>query len=173
MNRIYQLLILIALLLPAFTHAQEVKDTMLKKGKEHIPGYTIRLRHSRGLTAATLKEILKDAGMRKAKHKKGYYMYKGAVLPAISNTQQDYYYKITGNRRKTTIHFAVSKGYDNYVTNANDSHISASVSTFLTELNNKVELKEEINEKQEELNKIENKKAKKQAEIDKLQRRNK
>ncbi|PQJ10714.1 hypothetical protein CJD36_012130 [Flavipsychrobacter stenotrophus] len=170
MNRIYRLLILITLTLPSFAHAQEAKETMLKKGKEHIPGYTIKLRHSRSLTAATLKETMQEAGLKKAKHKKGFYTYKGVVLMAISSSKQDYYYKVTGNKRKTTVHFAVSKGYDNYVTSANDSHLSMSISGFLTELNNKVGVKEQLNQKQTELDEIEKEKARKQAEIDKLQK---
>ena len=170
MNRIYRLLVLIALLFPSFTYAQDVKEAMLKKDKEHMPGYTIRLKHGRGLTAATLKETLQEAGLKKAKHKKGFYTYKGVVLMAISSNKQDYYYKVTGNKRKATVHFAVSKGYDNYVTSANDSHLSMAIDSFLIDLNNKVAIKEQLNEKQAELDEIEKDKARKQAEIDKLQK---
>lgn len=173
MNKIYTLLLLLAIVLPSFAHAQEVRETILKKGKEHIPGYTMRVKHSKALTTATLKENLQEAGLKKAKHKKGYYVYTGAVIPAISTNKQDYYYKVTGNKRKATIHFAVSKGYDNYVTSANDNHTAMAVGTFLADINNKTGIKEQLNEKQAELDQIEKDKTKKQAEIDKLQTKGK
>ena len=153
--------------------AQTVKETMLKKGKDHIPGYTIKIKHSKALASATIKETLSDAGLKKGKNKKGYHEIKGAVLPAVSNTKQDYYYKVTGNKRKATIRFAVSKGYDNYVTGANDAQMNDAIKALLADIDTKTGIKEQLNEKQGELDKIEKEKAKKQAEIDKLQKQGK
>lgn len=174
------LLLTLIILLPALTYAQQVKEEMLKKGKDHISGYTVKYKHSKSITGETLKETLKEAGLTKAKHKKGYYVYKGETIPAISGNKNDYYYKLSGNKRKATLRFAASKGYDNFITPATDAQAAANITAFLTQLGKRIELREEIQEKQAELDKLnkdsdktEKEKAKKQQEIDELKSKGK
>lgn len=180
MNKIARLLILITLLLPAMTYAQQVTQETIKKGSDRMPGYTLKLKHGKKVTKQTMEETLALAGIKKAKHKKGYSIYRGVTWAAISPSKLDYYYKVKGNKRKATVYFAASKGYDNYVTPANDAAIASNINTALTDLNNKVDIKEQLIQKQGELDKLNKSaeqtakdKAQKEQEIDKLKTKGK
>ncbi len=173
MNRITRVLLTTLLLLPAMTFAQQVKETMVKKGKEKVPAFTVKYKHSKSLTRATVKESITEAGIKHIKHKKGFFTFKGAEWQTISTNKLDYYYKVTGNKRKSTIHFAVSKGYDNYITPSNDATVADNITRYLETLDGKMANKEAINDKQEELEKIEKAKAKKEKELNKLQTKSK
>lgn len=168
MRFIFRSLLLAALLLPILAGAQTVKEVTIKKGKESVPAYSIRIKHAKSLTQKVLKEREQEAGLKKGKHKKGFKVYKGVVWPGISSNTMDYFYKIKGNRRKTTVYFVVSKGYDNYVTSANDMNTSSGIHTFLTTLDEKVATQKEIDKKEAELKKIDKEKEKKEKEIGEL-----
>ena len=148
--------IAILLLLPLATHAQQAKvnEEMIKKGSEKVPGYIATYRHSRSVTKEAMKEMVKEMGIKKNHTKKGFHILKGAVWQGISTTKGDYYYKIGGKKKKAKLYFAASKGYDNYVTTANDPGTAANIKAFLQGLDNKLEIAEQIKDKEQELKKL-------------------
>ena len=168
MYRILRTVVLTALLFPAIAHAQKIKEVTIKKGKESVPAFCLKIKESKAVTQKVLKQEQQEAGLKKGKHKKGFTVHKGVVWPYISSTKMDYWYKVKGNRRKSTVYFVVSKGYDNYVSGSNDFNTASSVNTFLSRLEEQVENQKDIDDKQAELDKIDKKKAKKEKQLEKL-----
>ncbi len=168
MRFIFKSLLAAVLLLPVVAGAQTVKEVTVKKGKESVPAFSVKIKHAKSLTQKVLKEQEEVAGLKKSKHKKGFNVYKGIVWPAISSNHMDYFYKIKGNRRKSTVYFVVSKGYDNYISSASDANTATGINTFLTTLNEKVETQKQIDKKEAELQKIAKEKDKKEKEIELL-----
>ncbi len=162
MKKILPLILLAFCLAPLTNYAQKVKVTeeAIKKGKEHVPGFVAVYKHSQATTRETMKGLVKEMGIRHVHHKKGFYVLKGEVWQGISAAKGDYYYKIGGKKRKAKIYFAASKGYDNYVTSANDATTAANITAFLQNLESALDKTELIAEKETELKELEKASAK-------------
>lgn len=157
----------------AITFAQKVKETTIKRGKESVPGYSVKYKYGKTTTRNVIRQQMTDAGYPKAKSKKGFYTYKGILLPAISNTRADYFIKVTGNKRRSTVYLVASKGYDNYVSNTSDAAMSDAINTYLTNLEGKIATTVELDKKQEELNKLNQQTQQKKKEIKQLEEKSK
>lgn len=168
MNKIYLWLIAALLIFPIFANAQEVKEKTVKNGKESMPAFTIKVKHGTKLVKQVLKTSAEQAGLKKAKHKHGYTIYKRAVWSAISTNKLDYYYKVKGNGRKATVYFSASKGYDNYVSSQTEPSSAMSINTFLQQLAQKIDLQNEIDQREEQLDKINKEKKQKEKEMEQL-----
>lgn len=149
------LLIAILALVGNTALAQHVRETNIKKGKEHIPGYTVKLHHSKSQAREVICAQMADAGYTKAKHKKGFAIYKGILLHNISPTKADYYIKVKGNKRKAHIYFIASKGYDNYVTRENDAAMAGKIDDYLESLVDKIDAQAKIEQKEKQKQQLE------------------
>ena len=138
-------------------NAQNVqqKDN-IKKGKDVLKGYVATYKYKKKLAQQTLNQKIKDAHLKASSHKKRFYTFKGVVWPEISPLKLDYYYKLSG-KKKTTLYFVASKGYDNYVLPSNDSTTANAIMRYLQDLDERIRITGEINDKQKELDKLENK----------------
>jgi hypothetical protein len=130
-------LILLVLLLPFSLLAQQVTvtETATKMGKKKLWCFAASYNFDKAPTKEVIEQQLSDAKLKRSARKKGFSIYKAATWPAISNTKCDYYYKTKSKKNKTTLYLSVSKGYDNYVTTANDAEVAANITRYLQNLN--------------------------------------
>ena len=150
------LLVTVLMQLPLQLFAQEVrlKEDMIKKGREKVPGFVAIYKHPRTITRETLKGIVTTMDIKHIHHKKGFSVSKGAVWQSISPNKGDYYYKVGGKKKKAKVYFIASKGYDNYITSATDAATAANINAFLADLTTKIAAAEKIQELQVELQTI-------------------
>ncbi len=145
--------LLLAAILPLALSAQDIKikEGNAKMGKKKLWCFSTRYAYDQKITRETMEQNLSEANIRRTSRKKGFSIYKGAYWPALSKTTCDYYYKLKGKKGKTTVYLAVSKGYDNYVTSANDAEISANIVRYLQNLQAQLAKAVLIQEKEQEL----------------------
>ncbi len=135
MNRLLTIALLSACLCFANSlRAQEVRQANVKFAKSERPGLLADFPYSEGVVNAALHARLERSGFTKPKSEKGFSMYKAATWPEVSPGQLDVYAKVDGKGGKSTVILLVSKGYDNYVSEASDSMISARLKAFLNSL---------------------------------------
>lgn len=148
-------LIIAIAFLPLASSAQDIKEEKVKKGKDEANAFIVSYRYPKSVAKATMESVVKDNRMKRSNKKGGYYTYKGAMWSEVSSTKMDYSYKVSGNKRKSTIYIIASKGYDNYVTTANDPQSAANIKNFLKSLENKMDITKLIKEKKQEIKQLE------------------
>lgn len=158
-------ILFIALLVPfvTFGHGGTINEGNEKMGKTKIWCFSTVFPYEKSITIETIEKTLANANLKRSARKKNFMIYRGATWPAMSHNKCDYYYKVKSKKGKTTVYLAVSKGYDNFVTTANDADISKNIKDYLDELGHKIVNAIAIKEKEAELKQIE----KKNAEINK------
>ncbi len=147
------------LFLPLALLAQDltIKEANVKMGKSKLWCFSTTYKYDKAITAETIEGNIERANFKRSSHKKGFNIYRGVSWPAISNTRCDYYYKVKSKKGKTTVYFSASKGYDNFVTSANDPEISGNIKTFLQNLDGQIANALAIKGKEQELKSIEEK----------------
>jgi hypothetical protein len=152
--RIIALLILLPLMAPAQDLKDvEVKEGTMKMGKKKMPCLYAKYPYSKEQTVNGIESVIDRDGIKRTGRKKGVSIYRGATWQTFSSTKGDYYYKVKDKKGKTTLYFCASKGYDNYVTLANDAATANQIAIFLKKLNgiifNNIALQNEQNELKE------------------------
>lgn len=153
------------LLLPFVGFTQKVAEQNIKMGSTQMSGYAAVSKYGKSEIKAAVSEKLEAEGIKKGSKKKGFYVYKGVSWPAISPNKIDVYYKVKGNKRKSTLLFVASKGYDNYITSASDAMTANNITAFLQTLDTQIELDKQIKKKEEELKKLNEEEKKKQEKL--------
>jgi hypothetical protein len=112
-------------------------------------------------------EIVKDALADKLKRssiskgskvKGGFRAYRGVNIPEISDDKIDVYTRVTGKKNTSTLSFAVSRGYDNFVSPENDAETMEKMKTYVAGMVNNVniaKIKTDIASQAKVLNKAE------------------
>ena len=161
--------IVLAALFPIVLNAQEVtvSESSEKMGKEEMWCFSARYYHEEEITREVLGQRIMEAGIKKGTEKKGVSIYKGATWNDISPAKCDYYLKTHSKKRKTTVYLCVSKGYNNFVTTANDAATAANITAFLQKLEGQIVAAEAIKQKEAELKAIEEKNKEAQRELEK------
>ncbi len=83
-----------------------------------------------------LKERLDKEGLGKKSSEKGFMAYKAVTWAGIGPDKMDIYVKVDGKDGKSTITLLASKGYDNFVTSANDADKVQKLEAFLNSFTN-------------------------------------
>jgi len=149
-------LLFVALLLPVLAGAQgiNIKEGTIKMGKTKLQGFTATYQHPKNLVTDNMEKNIADAHLKRSSRKKGFSIYRGAAWTAISANKADYYYKVKSKKGQTMLSFAVSKGYDNYVTSVNDATLAANITRYLQNLDAQIVTNEQIKTKEGELKQI-------------------
>lgn len=149
-------LVLFICMLPMMAHAQDVdvKEGNMKMGKKKMWTFSASYPYDKVTTAAVMQQNMEKAGLKHYKKKKGVTKYMGVSWPAVSNSKGDYYYKIKSKKGRTMVYMAASKGYDNYVTTANDAIMAGKVTTYLQSLDGQIANAIAIQQKEAEMRQI-------------------
>jgi hypothetical protein len=151
MKTLLRIALMVALLFPLAGHSQEVKEGKIKIGKDQKNGFIATSKYGKTQVEDAIIGTLNDAGIKKYKKKKKFYVYKEISWPAISPNKIDLYYKVSKKKHKSKIYMVVSKGYDNYVTTANDPATAGNITGFLAQIDPKVAHNEQIKAKEQEV----------------------
>jgi len=157
------------LLLPASLRAQQVTEGSIKVGKEHKNGFIAVSKYSRAELSDLLATKLTGAGLKQHNRKHKFHNYKGIVWNVTGPTKVDLSYRVTGKKHKAKIYLIASKGYDNYITGLSDANTATSIYSFLTELDGQIANSQMVAEKQAEINKIDTRILKQDAQLQKTQ----
>ncbi len=113
--------------------AQGAHPAHIRMGKVDRPGLAVEYPFSKAIVEAALRGRLERAGLGRPKSGgKGILLYEGAKWAEFSNTQVDIYAMVDAERdTKSNIILLVSKGYDNYVTEASDPELFTRLKAFL------------------------------------------
>lgn len=160
-----KLLKLVALILffPFALLAQDVKDITVnegtvKMGKKKMACFYAEMPYSTSETKKGIEDFLNNSELKPSARKKGFVIHRGQVWLFIADTKNDYYYKVKNKKGKTILYLTVSKGYDNYVTLANDGLTASKAAFFLKKVNGHIANMLYLQQKQAEMKAIEAKK---------------
>ncbi len=156
--------------LPISGYAQQVNEQMIKIGKGEVTGFMAPSAYDHTTVEDAIAAKLKEAGIKTHGKKKKLYTYKDVSLPAISSNKVDLYYKVQKKKHTSKIYFIVSKGYDNYISTATDPSIAANITNFLSKIDGTIANNQAIQQKEEDLKKIEADKKQKEQELDALKK---
>lgn len=77
-------------------------------------------------------DYLADEGLRRPSKKSGFYLFEKVTFGKISSDILDYYVKIESKKNRSTVIFAVSKGYDNFISQSEGGIYSKFTPIFKT-----------------------------------------
>jgi hypothetical protein len=135
--------------------AQKVDEAVMKVGKEQHAGFVAQANHGKKDIKHVLEQKLAAAGLTKSSGKNGYRVFRGVVWSDVSTNKVDMYYKIKGNKKKAKVYMLVSKGYDNFVSSANDAGIAGNITSVLQSLDQAAATHKQISAKQGQLQQLE------------------
>ena len=128
------LLIFFVLFFASQTHAQAY-NTSIDFMNASRAAVAIELPYPPDMVEKALKERLENAGLKKDGSKKGVINYKEVVLNDITSEKMDVYTKVERKSRsekdKSIVYLLASKGYDNFITPAQDSIAVAKMASYL------------------------------------------
>ena len=75
-------------------------------------------------------DYLSNEGLRKPSKKSGFYIFEKVTFGKISSDVMDYYVKIEGKKDNSIVIFAISKGYDNFISQSEGGMYSKFNSIF-------------------------------------------
>jgi hypothetical protein len=139
------------LLLPFSLHAQQVKESDIKVGKSHRQGFVATSKYGKTEVAEMMNTKFAEAGLKKHSKKQKFITYKGVTWQPTGSNKVDLYYRVTEKKHKARIAFIASKGYDNYITSANDATTAANITAYLSELDEAIARDLAVKQKQHEL----------------------
>lgn len=149
-------------------NAQEVKETTVAIGNLNVPAYTLTIQKDKKLVQKALEQRLKEAKL-KTKKADGFEASLGAVFAEISSTPINFYTKVDGNSKSSTVTVcAISTDLS-----ANQQTINNNVVNFLKNFSqyvDKREAAEHLEEAQEALKKAEKEKKNAEADLAKLEK---
>lgn len=106
---------LVLLLLTSQTYAQKIKNDNVKILKEKRDAITAEYNIPKDIMKNVVVEYLSEEGLKRPSNQKGFLLYERITFGKISSEVMDYYVKIDGNKQKSEVTFAISKGYDNFI----------------------------------------------------------
>ncbi len=162
-------LLLVALIFPFITNAQEVlvREGNEKMGKTKLWCFSATYPYDKSITIDIMEKNIADANMKRSSRKKGFSIYRGVTWQTISNKKGDYYYKIRSKKGKTTVYLCASSGYDNYVTTKTDPETAGSIVRYFQKMDGQIKTAIAIKEKEKELLEISEKNAEIKKQLDK------
>lgn len=128
-----------SLVLAGNTTYAQVNETSVSVNKNQSNAYTTSFEAEQSDVENTMEQELKKVlSSSKTSSTKGFKLYKGVMLNAISTEKVDVYYKVESKKKMSTVYLLVSKGYNNFVSSQNDPQMSANIVAFLSNLQVKV-----------------------------------
>ncbi len=140
--------------LPFIATAQQqitVNEGEVKMGKTKMWTFSAAYPYDKGHTKNVIVDNFDAAGVKRTGHKKGVQKYMAAKWNTISSSKGDYYYRIRSKKGRTIVYFAASKGYDNFITSANDSTAAAKMKKYLIDLDTQIANAIKLEEKEKEM----------------------
>lgn len=121
----------VSLLFSGYANAQNFGE--LEWQKKKIPAMVTEIPHTPSVTEDAIRNKLTQLGYN-AKESKGVYVYKGIRIPEISNETFDILLRVERKSRKakdeSTVYFAVSRGYENYIKSGDDAEVVAKIKQY-------------------------------------------
>jgi hypothetical protein len=100
----------------------------------------------------------------KGKDNKGFTVYRGVNLPALSGGPYDLYFKVDRNGKRSdenaTVYMLISKGNEQFISEADDNTLMNDAKTYLDSLTNDIaayDLEQQISKEEDDLKKAEKK----------------
>lgn len=113
------------------TNAQSVQETTVKFDKNTVNAVVAEYKRPESVMEDALKVQLDKEDLGKSGKKKGYILYSNTTWKRIGMYSLDVYFKVEGNKSRSTITVLVSKGYNNFVNPAVSPEIISKVKEFL------------------------------------------
>lgn len=148
-------------LLPTAIFAQNVAPKVISVtlNKANHEAVSASYEYSNKVLNTVLSNKIKESNLGRVKSASNKFkVLKGVTWTAISNDKMDYYYKISGNKRNSTLEMLASKGYDNFLTQESNATVIQNIQTFVTSLNRDLyiyKVGQEVLDKQKDLKKLE------------------
>lgn len=133
-----RILLIVGTCIGLFTNAfaQNAKETTVKFKKENQPAAMAQYNLPEEIVMDALVQYLEKAGLGKKTSEKGFRAFKGATWQELSSDKMDIYFKVEGKSQVATVYMLVSKGYDNFVSKANDEVLMNKLIAFLNAFDN-------------------------------------
>lgn len=122
------------LLVNAKTNAQSTQETTVKFDKNNVSALVTEYKRPESVMEDALKLQLDKEGLGKYDKKKGYQAYTNITWRRTGTYSLDLYFKVDGNKNKSTITVLVSKGYNNFINSVSDPEIINKIKEFLNGL---------------------------------------
>ena len=151
MIKTIRIVLVCALFFPLTTNGQEVKEGTIKVGKDEKTGFIAVSRYGCTEVEEAIAQKLSASGIKNGKKKSKFYTYKEVTWPEISPDKMDIFYKVQKKKHRSSIYFVFSKGYNNYITSANDASVGANINAFLTQIDGMVHHNQEVARKEAEV----------------------
>ncbi len=111
--------------------AQNAKDATIRYQKADHPGMTVEYDVSKTDMKEAVLAKMETSGPGKPKSKGDFAVWQGVSWPEVATGQVDIYLKVDGSKKKSTVVLLVSKGYDNFVNQSNDTQTGGRMKAFL------------------------------------------
>jgi len=116
------------------TNAQSLQETTIKFDKNQVNAVVAEYKRPESVMEDALEVQLDKEELGKSGKKKGFLLYSNTTWKRMGLYSLDVYFKVDGNKSKSTITVFISKGYNNFITSASDPEIFNKVKEFLTGL---------------------------------------
>lgn len=114
--------------------AQQTREVSVAINKANQTAVAADFNYKKEALEAVLKNRLANAKLGKSKSASKFTKFEGVNWNEVSPDKMDVYYRVSGKKDKSTVEFLVSKGYDNFVTSANDPATIANLKNFIASL---------------------------------------
>lgn len=150
---------LILLLLTSQSYAQKIKNDNIKILKGKRDAITAEFTIPKAIMEKVVVDYLAEEGLKRPSKKRGFLTYERITFGKISSEVMDYYVKIDGNKQKSKVTFAVSKGYENFISQSEGGIYSKFNSVFnsIDEKAKKAYIDEQSKEQQKVVDKTQKK----------------
>jgi valyl-tRNA synthetase len=123
-------------------HAQNAREVNVLIDNENKTAFMGDYNVSADVMSLTLSEHMKKAGLPAPGKAQGYTLYKGVVLPEISNNRMDIYTRVDGKKNNATVTILVATGYNNFISSATDGQTSGNIHALLQRLTGEASAKQ-------------------------------
>ena len=170
------LFLIVALLMSAASvqlQAQSVREATIQYNKTSQNGVIADYNYSKEAVQAVLQKRFAEAKLGKSKSSKKFNVFAAVIWSEISNDKVDVYYKVSSKKNVTTVEIMLSKGYDNFVSAANDPNAIQNLKNFLMSLEEDLkayDLSTKVKEQEEIVKKAEKAVATSNSNLDKLEK---
>ncbi len=116
-------------------YSQEISETSLSfmDGKQNA--VEAKYKYSEDIMQNVVKNVLEKKKIKRTKSVKGYELYEGIVFEELSADKIDFYIKVDGNKKESTITLLISKGYNNFISTSNDASTIKNAKNLCKEFN--------------------------------------
>lgn len=152
-----------------FVKAQNVTEGTIAFMNADQPVFIGNYNYPKSLVEKVLTDRLAASGLDHAKNKKGFNGFIDATWTGVMDAEGDIYTKVSGSKNNAIVYVLLSKGYDNFISSASDPRTAAKTKDFLTGLEKDIhnyQIQLTIAEKQQELDKQQEKENKLRRELE-------